>query len=89
MTAKSQLFGSVKWEWGIGAVEEFDCREHQVGFTHRTGSKLMDAMRYSRSDPAGFHGRFRLLADLVQNPWRTLSAIQQQPVREIGGTSPR
>src|ERR1700741_2994967 len=34
MTAKSQLFGSVEWEWGIGAVEEFDCREHQVGFTH-------------------------------------------------------
>lgn len=63
--------------------------EHMPSVGYRTGSKLMDAMRYSRSDPAGFHGRFRLLADLVQNPWRTLSAIQQQPVREIGGTSPR
>src|SRR5258705_9772615 len=25
---------SVERQWGIGAVEEFDCREHQFGVTH-------------------------------------------------------
>ena len=34
---KSRSFGasdSVKRQCGIGAVEEFDCREHQFGVTH-------------------------------------------------------
>jgi hypothetical protein len=58
--------------------------EHMPSVGYRTREKLLNALIFSRSNPAGFHDKFRLLADLVQNPTRTLSAIKQQPVREIG-----
>jgi hypothetical protein len=57
--------------------------EHVPLAGYRTRSKLLDARRYSRSDRVAAHHKFRLLAELVQNPARTLAALQAQPVREV------
>ncbi|MBP2451910.1 MULTISPECIES: hypothetical protein [Mycobacteriaceae] len=57
--------------------------EHVPLAGYRTRSKLLDARRYSRSDRVAAHHMFRLLAELVQNPARTLAALQAQPVREV------
>lgn len=61
--------------------------EHMPAVGYRTREKLLDARTYSRSDPAGAHDNFRLLAELVQNPARTLAALQAQPVRAVGGSA--
>jgi hypothetical protein len=59
--------------------------EHMPGVGYRTREKLLDARRYHRADLVAAHDKFRLLAELVQNPARTLAALRAQPVREIGG----
>lgn len=50
---------------------------------YRTGKKLLDAIRACRTEAADLHDKFRLLADLVQNPVRTLAAVQEQPMRVV------
>ncbi|MBF9519554.1 hypothetical protein [Mycobacteroides chelonae] len=57
---------------------------HMPGVGYRTREKVLDARKYCREEPAGAHEKFRLLAELVQNPARTLAAVQAQPVREVG-----
>jgi hypothetical protein len=61
--------------------------EHMPAVGYRTREKLLGAHTHRRSDPAGAHDKFRLLADLVQNPARTLVALQTQPARELGGSA--
>lgn len=57
--------------------------EHLPGVGFRTRWKLVDAARGIDGGAAHVHERFRSLAELVQNPARTLAAVQAQPVREI------
>jgi sarcosine oxidase delta subunit len=52
---------------------------------YRTHSKLVDALRDCNG--VRYHDRFRSLADLVQNPARTVSAIRDQIVCEVGQPS--
>jgi hypothetical protein len=57
--------------------------EHMPATGYRTRQRVLDARTYSHSDPIGAHDKFRLLAELVQNPARTLAAVREQPVREV------
>ncbi|WP_078311272.1 MULTISPECIES: hypothetical protein [unclassified Mycobacterium] len=58
-------------------------QEHTPAVGFRTRDKLLDAVRSIHGTAAHVHDRFRSLAELVQNPARTLAATQAQPVREV------
>lgn len=57
--------------------------EHMPAVGFRTRWGLLDAVRSIDGDAAHVHERFRSLAELVQNPARTLAAVRAQPVREV------
>lgn len=58
-------------------------KEHLPAVGFRTRDKLLDAARSIHGDTAHVHQRFGSLADLVQNPARTVAALQAQPVRQV------
>lgn len=58
-------------------------KEHLSAVGFRTRDKLQDAVRSIHGSATYVHDRFRSLAELVQNPARTLAAIQAQPVGEV------
>ena len=58
-------------------------KEHLPAVGFRTRWKLLDAVRSIHGSASHRHDRFRLLSELVQNPARTLAAVQAQPVREV------
>lgn len=57
--------------------------EHLPTVGRRTRSKLLDALGHACGDSRRFHNKFRLLAELVQNPARTLCAIDAAPIRKV------
>lgn len=62
-------------------------KEHLPAVGFRTRWKLLDAVRSIHGGASYVHGRFRSLAELVQNPARTLAAVQARPVQEIRGSN--
>lgn len=58
-------------------------KEHMPAVGFRTRDKLLNAVRGIHGTTAHVHDRFRSLAELVQNPARSLAAIQTQPVRKV------
>lgn len=68
----------------------FALRVTTGGVAHRAqnlarpnADKLLNAVRGIHGITAHVHDRFRSLAELVQNPARSLAAIQTQPVRKV------